>query len=125
MRGVKTKAGGKWKRLAVFFVLLLIFGLLVNSVTGVYQKKKNAEEFLARMQKEKIELERRNEELSTDLERLSTEEGVKFEIKRKLNVAEVGESVAIVVSDTKPATSTSATTSKWQKFKNWFGGLFD
>jgi cell division protein FtsB len=124
MRGIKTKGGGKWKRVAGFLALLLVFGFLLNSVRNVYQKKKAAEEVLARMEKEAADLKSREAFLEDSLNKLSTDEGVKFELRQKLNVAQAGESVAVIVDEKTPAASPVPATSAWQKIKDFFAGLF-
>lgn len=125
MRGVKTRGGDKWKRVGVFFVLLIIFGVLLNSVGNVYKKKVNAEKALSQMQSEITELENRQKFLTESLARLDTQEGLKFEIRKKLNVAQAGESVAIIVDEETSSTTKPSTVSSWQKFKNFFSGLFE
>jgi len=55
---------------------------------------------------------------------LSTQDGLEFEIRRKLNVAKVGESVAIIVEKTESSPNNSSHLSFWQKIKNLFGSLF-
>lgn len=124
MRGVKTRAGNKWKKLGVFLILILLFIVLLNSVNNVYKKKKGAEEVLSRMQGEVKVLTEREEYLKESLERLATTEGIKFEIRKKLNVAEVGESVAIIVTEEKDSSTKLLKTSPWQKFKNFWTELF-
>src|SRR3989344_3044414 len=125
MRGIKTKENGRWKRVAIFVALLLLFGVLSNSVYKVYQKKKEVEKALAQMQAEKLELENRNNFLEDSLEKLKTKEGIEFEIRKKLNVAEAGEGVAIIVEEESTTSAPSAKISPWQKFKNFFTGLFE
>lgn len=125
LKGIKNRENEKWKKIAISLALILVLGLLINSVGNVYKKKKEAERMLARMENQTAELKERNEFLNNSLEKLSTEEGIEFEIRKKLNVAEVGESVAIIVEE-EPATSTpSAKISPWQKLKNFFTGLFE
>lgn len=125
MRGVKTRESGKWKKISIFLILLAVSVFLLNSVNNVYQKKKEADKALARMKEQVLELQNREEYLAGSLERLKTEEGLKFEIRKKLNVAEAGESVAIIVDEEKEASTTSKSISSWQKFKNFFGSLFE
>jgi len=125
MRGVKTKDKELRKRLAIFLVLLIIFGVLSNSVRKVYNKKENAEKALARMEEEQKQLELRKIFLENSLERLETEEGIKFEIRKKLNVAQAGESVAIIVDENNIASTAPPSTSTWSKIKNFFGRLFE
>ncbi len=109
----------------IFFALLIIIVVLLNSITKVYQKKKEAGEVLARMQQEQETLIDREQFLSESLKRLSTEEGLEFEIRKKLNVAKVGESVAIIVDETESSPDSSPNPSLWQKIKNFFSGLFE
>ncbi len=123
MRGIKTKENGRWKRVAIFVALLLLFGVLSNSVYKVYQKKKEVEKALAQMQAEKLELENRNNFLEDSLEKLKTKEGVEFEIRKKLNVAEAGESVAIIVEEESIEVTPKLKISFWQKVKDFFKNI--
>ena len=70
------------------------------------------------------ELQKREKELNDSLERLKTQEGLAFEMRRKLNVAEVGESVAIIVEEEIPIVPSTIKISNWQKFKNFVVNLF-
>jgi cell division protein FtsB len=126
MRGIKIKNRNqsKWKRLGIFLILLLVFGFLLNSVRNVYQKKKEAQSVLARMEEEKTKLEERDKFLKESLAKLATNEGMNFEIRKKLNVARAGESVAIVVEEEQPSTTKTFEVSAWQKLKDFFTGLF-
>src|SRR4030042_2253669 len=123
MRGIKNKESGKWKKAVFFFVLLLMLIVLLNSVKNVYQKKKTAEEILVRMEKETENLRDREEYLKESLARLATQEGIKFEMRKKLNVAEVGESVAIIVDEEEAASVSDIKISTWQKIKNFLADL--
>jgi cell division protein FtsB len=124
MRGIKNKENGKWKKLAAFVALLFLFGVLLNSVRNIYQKKQAAGEALARMEEEKTKLEERDQFLKDSLNKLATTEGIKFEIRNKLNVAEVGESVAIIVNEEASSSTQTPSISTWQKIKNFFLNLF-
>ncbi|MFH0804081.1 MAG: hypothetical protein V1896_00570 [Candidatus Zambryskibacteria bacterium] len=124
MRGIKNKESGKWKRLAFFLLLLLVFGVLLNSVRNVYQKKKTAQGALARMEKEVADLENRDQFLKESIAKMATQEGLEFEIRKKLNVAEAGESVAIIVDETQTTPVPAVPVSSWQKIKNFFTDLF-
>lgn len=124
MRGVKTKENTKWKRIGLFLLVFLVMILLLNSVKNVYKKKIEAEETLARMNSEVAELQDRKNDLNQSLERLKTEEGMKFEMRKRLNVSEHGESVAIIVNDeSKNSVKTEKTF--WQKTKDFFANLIN
>lgn len=125
MRGVKTKSGNRWKRALTLCLLLLLLGLFGHSVKNVYMKKRGAESALAKMQSEKKVLEERKEFLEQSINRLSTEEGVEFEIRRKLNMAEAGESVAFILEGETPSFSPVPEKSNWQKLKDFFSDIFD
>lgn len=120
MRGVKTKENSKWKRLSIGLVLLVVLAFLLNSVSKVYNKKEEAQKVLSRMEEEKAKLEKRSQFLKESLAKLQTRGGLDFEIRRKLNVAEVGESVAIIVEEENSTTPPTPSASFWQKFKNFF-----
>lgn len=125
MRGIKTKEQTKWKRYVIFIFLFLLLLVLLNSVNKVYKKKKEAERALVHMQEQMSELEKREKTLGQSLDRLSTIEGIGFEMRKKLNVAEVGEGVAIIVTEGNSTSTQKASTSVWQKFKNFFTDLFE
>lgn len=125
MRGVKTKNSGRWKQMSLSLFLFLLFLLALNSVYGVYQKKKNAKEFLARMNEEARVLVEREAFLNNELQKLETEEGLKFEIKKKLNVAEVGESVAIIVPEPLSTSTKLSEPSSLEQLKAFLKNLFD
>lgn len=124
MRGIRTKESGKWKKAALTLALLLVLAVLLNSARGVYQKKKEAQQTLARMEKEKSELENRQKYLQDSLANLATKEGIDFEIRSKLNVAAAGERVAIIVNQTASSSDQTSSLSAWQKIKNFFTDLF-
>lgn len=124
MRGIKTKDHSLTKKVCLFLLLLLIFGVLVNSTRKVYNKRQEAMQALTRMESELKELENRQETLTASLQRLQTEEGVKFEMRKKLNVAEAGESVAIIVEEELSEVASTTKVSGWQKFKGFWTKLF-
>ena len=124
MRGIGNKKENKWKKLAIFLILILVFGVLMNSVRKVYNKKEEAQKLLVRMEKEKAELEAREKFLKESLTKLATKEGFDFEIRKKLNVAEEGESVAIIVDEEQTASASNLQISPWQKLKDFFIRLF-
>lgn len=125
MKGLRTREQEKWKKLAVFFLLLIVFGVLLNSVRKVYNKKASADQALIRMSKEMEELKSRKDFLEGSLANLETDEGLKFEIRKKLNVAEVGESVAIIVEEDSPAPLPDFQSSILEKVKDFFNNFFE
>jgi len=125
MKGIKNRESIKWKRLFAFFALLVVFGVLVNSARKVYDKKKEAQKALAQMEGEAKSLEARKIFLDSSLQKLETDEGVAFEIRRKLNMAGAGESVAIIIDEGQPTSTNNTQVSSWQKIKNFFVWLFE
>lgn len=104
--------------------LLILLLVLSNSARNVYKKKKSAEETLVRIEREAEELKSRDAFLKKSIERITTQEGLEFEIRKKLNVAEIGESVAIIVDQGSSTVADNSQTSAWQKFRNFWVKLF-
>lgn len=125
MRGVKSRDGSKFRRITIFFILLIIFLVLVNSVFRVYKKKRGAEEVLAKMQEEMMLLEQRGKNLEASLARLETNEGLEFELRKKLNVASEGESVAIIVTEEEENKDVVPEKTYFQKIKENFKKFFN
>lgn len=124
MRGIKNKESGKWKKVGVFVILFIMLVVLLNSARNVYEKKKEADQTLVRMEKEAKDLKDRETYLKESLNKLSTKEGVEFELRQKLNVAQVGESVAIIVDENASSSTQTSSVSAWQKFKSFWSDLF-
>ncbi|OHA93450.1 MAG: hypothetical protein A3E02_00090 [Candidatus Zambryskibacteria bacterium RIFCSPHIGHO2_12_FULL_38_34] len=124
MRGIKTKKSGKWKKVGIFLILLILLVVLLNSARKVYDKKKEAQDTLVRMQGEVAKLENRNEVLKQSIKNINTREGLEFELRQKLNVAQIGESVAVIVDEPQSTSTPIAQISDWQKLKNLFLDLF-
>src|SRR3989344_537704 len=124
MRGIKTKESGKWKKVGIFLILLILVVVLLNSARKVYDKKKEAQDTLVRMQGEVAKLENRNEVLKQSIKNINTREGLEFELRQKLNVAQIGESVAVIVDEPQSTSTPIAQISDWQKLKNLFLDLF-
>ncbi len=125
MRGIKSKGKNKWKKIATFTALFLLLVVLTNSTRKVYNKKVEAGKLLLQMQQDVQTLEDREKFLNESLQKLQTKEGVAFEMRKKLNVAEAGESVAVIVDDnSQPTTTPAMPISGWQKFKDFWVELF-
>ncbi|MEK7200921.1 MAG: hypothetical protein AAB672_02220 [Patescibacteria group bacterium] len=124
MRGIRNKKENRWKKMVIFLALLLVFGFLLNSVRKIYNKKEEAQKVMARMEEEKTKLQEREQFLKDSLDKLATAEGLKFEIRKKLNVAEVGESVAIIVNEEQAPATQNLPISLWQKIKDFLVELF-
>jgi len=82
----------------VTVVILLLLVLFVGrSVWGVYQKNKIASYHYNQSQENLEELRARQVEISSSVERLSSERGIEEEIRRTLPVAREGEGVIVIL----------------------------
>jgi hypothetical protein len=125
MRGIKTKERDRWKKITLSAILLIALIFLLNSVRKVYEKKREVDKALTQMEMEVAELEKRGEHLEYSLQKLSTREGMEFEIRKKLNVAQAGENVVVIVDKEGTTTTSELPTSLWQKAKRFFRELFE
>ncbi len=105
-------------------LLLLILGVLLKALWGVYQKEKMSADYLAREQNELQKLTNRQKELAKSVEYMKTEKGIEAEIRSKFRVAKEGEMLAIIVDEDSSPVSKVATSSTpygfWSKFFNLF-----
>jgi cell division protein FtsB len=103
--------------LVILFLLVL---LALRSTWVVYYKKVESERL------EKISLDRRNEldgrnkELTSQIERLNTESGIEAEIRSKFSVAKDNEKTVVIVDDSSTTSIASSTNSLWQRIKSFF-----
>ncbi len=110
----------KLKKISIFILLFFVFSLTLNSLRGVYDKYKEANLALNRMNNRKVELGNKEVDLSNSLERLESEDGRRFEIRKRLNFSEVGESVAIIVESEGAEEKYKQNKSFFDKIKNIF-----
>lgn len=92
-------------------VLILLTFILSRAVFNIYQKASTSEAKLAQARQELLKLTARENEVSTKVENLSTEQGIETEVRTKYHAVKQGESVAVIVDDSQGANVGSASTS--------------
>lgn len=101
--------------------LLALFALVVfaaSGVWGVYQKERESGERRAEAETERADLEKRQNQLSTDIERLRTDRGLEETLRQQYGLAERGEQLIVIVD------AAAATTGETSSSRNWFQKLF-
>jgi len=99
--------------------------LFLRGAWGVWQKQVESAKKLQDAEERLVLARTRKEELSKDIERLNTPEGIEREIRQRYSVKKQGEEVILVV-DPKLSTSTVEVIhpSFWTKTVRWFKDLF-
>lgn len=77
-----------------FVVLILLF-----STFNVWNKKVESQRLTKSSLAKVLEMEKRNDFIDSQIERLNTQEGIEEEIRSKFSVAKEGEKVVVVVND--------------------------
>jgi len=77
-----------------FVVLILLF-----STFNVWNKKVESQRLTESSLAKVLEMEKRNDFIDSQIERLNTQEGIEEEIRSKFSVAKEGEKVVVVVND--------------------------
>jgi cell division protein FtsB len=85
-----------WSLLALLVVIVL-FG---KGVVSAYEKEKSTKEELNRLAAEKVDIERRYNNISKENETLNTNDGIESAIRQKFDVAKKGEGVIVIVDKT-------------------------
>ena len=103
-------------------VLIIVILFLLNGVWNIYQKEKSTdikkditkEEFDAILEREAV--------LTKEINRLSTERGKEQEIRKKFNVARVGEEVVVIIDAPISDDGKNEDEEKgfWQRIFDWF-----
>jgi cell division protein FtsB len=102
-------------------VMAILALLALRSVWVVYFKYKESLALRNTVQVEVNELSKREKELSSNIQRLGTEEGVESEIRSKFSVSKNNESLVVIVDDDNRLHNAKATTTSiWGKFLNLF-----
>ncbi|MEJ0002072.1 MAG: septum formation initiator family protein [bacterium] len=124
MRNFKKKTGFarimQSKPVLIFLgIVVLVFAANLVSFLGKLKETARNKEIA----QEKIaELEKQKDQLSVEISKLKTDEGVEESIREKFGLVKDGEGMIVVVDDKAvPAESQTADTSKfWTFVKNWF-----
>ena len=118
-----------WKRVMksriTLVIALVVFVFMAKAAWDVYWKESVSSNRLAGAQAALDQLRNRNADLSRKIAFLSTEQGVKSEIRAKFRATESGESVAVIVGDSEPRVITEAPATVelpwWRKMLRMFG----
>lgn len=110
-----------YSKVTLFFLIIFII-LLLNGIWKVYKKQSTSDNNLAKTSAIFNNLQTREKILSSEIERLKTENGTEEEIREKYGLVKPGEEVIIVVDNGENTDSnlTPSTVGFWEKIKNWF-----
>jgi cell division protein FtsB len=118
----KRKVKGLLYHRVTISILFLFLLIVAHSTWDVYSKKRESEELERISLMHKNELESRDNELKSQIDRLQTEPGIEAEIRSKFNVSKDKENVVLIVdsqsSTTKPAEENKGL---WERIKSVFG----
>lgn len=107
----------KW----MFVVLGALLCLVVWKTWGIYQKERTAHRILEESRTEQAELAKHANELSTDIDRLNTEEGIEEVVRDRYGVAKAGEKVVVLIEEELyKGEGKEESLSFWARFKAFF-----
>ncbi len=99
-------------------LLSLLTVLFAKGAVTIFSKERESSHKVSELEAKVAQLENREGELKTDIEKLETPEGIVEEIKEKFSVSQEGEHVAVIVEESSHKTLTSTTTV--EMIKNWW-----
>ena len=101
-------------------VLVVIIGLVLKAVWGVYEKQKTTADNLNKIAGSFADLQARQKMLSAEVEKLNTTAGLETEIRDKFGLVKPGEQVITVVDNGGDTNAAASSTGFWQKILNWW-----
>ena len=121
----KRKIKKRFYSRTVLIGLFIIALLFAKATWSVYQKKLESERNEKKAAAELADLEKRQQGLSVDINRLQTKTGVEKEIRDKFSVVKPGENMIVIVEPNQASTTASGGSGffvrMWQTIKGWFG----
>jgi cell division protein FtsB len=105
-----------WRRFFALLLLILII-LAVRGAWRVAQKSSEAEELRVESQARLSELQKREQELRTDIAGLRSERGIEAELRERYDLAAEGEGVVVIVEAPSPGPQPAPT--RLERFKSW------
>lgn len=106
------------RRLGLLALVALVL-LAVPGVWGVFQKERESAERRAEAETERADLERRQKQLSADIEQLESDRGIEEMLREQYGLAERGEGLIVIVE--RPISAPTRATST---LREWFWKTF-
>jgi len=104
----------------IFLLIIAVYGIF--SVYRVYEKKKESDRELVKMEQQLIALSSKDTALTKQIDMLQTDQGLEAEIRAKYTVALENEKVVILVEDNvSEVATTTRQQSLFKRIKNFFG----
>ena len=121
----------KFKKIVYSVWLQIFLGIvllaLIFSTVKVYKKSRLSAEKSKEIKEELASLEKRNAELAAEAARLESESGREGEIRKRFDVAKLGEKIIVIVDKIGEDVKINGAENKggffsrfWQWVKNWF-----
>jgi cell division protein FtsB len=107
-------------RLLMALILLVLVFFIGKSVWFGYQKNRIVKDRYEEVKNELETLEKRDEGLREEINRLSTERGIEEELRSKFQVSKPGEQTAVIVESESVKGENSKKEGWWGKIKNFF-----
>ena len=111
----KRKLRRKLYSLPSLIVLSVMTFFLVKGAIGMLMKEGKTASRVDELEEMVANLSGREDKVRAELESLKTTEGLNEEIRSRFNVTREGENVAVIVDNTKKATSTEHMEERWYK----------
>lgn len=105
-------------------VLVISIILLLGANYDIYKKNEMASINRQESDRKLAVLKQKKDQLTLELQRLDTKEGVEEELRDKFQITKSGEEVLVVLNTDEGATDTASSTVDkgfWQKFKDFVG----
>jgi len=109
---------------AVFVILVVVTGLLVQGAYGVLQKKRDTNQDLVKAKQSLVMAEARKQDLTVSIETLKTPQGLEREIRDRFSVAKSGEEIVLIVDPKAEVKPELERVSVWQKLWAWIKNIF-
>jgi cell division protein FtsB len=106
---------------AVIVIMILIVMLMTRATWNVFQKEQVSAANTREAERGLIKLKDRQNLLTSEVSRLSTNEGIEEEIRSKYSVIKPGENMLVIIDQNASTThAQAARQSWWDSFKNLF-----
>ncbi len=102
---------------------VILLAILAKATFNISVKASQSSDRLIQAQVELSKLNERNNELSSRVQALSTEQGIEAEIRTKYHAVKDGESVAIIIGDARTASVNDASTTVKSGMSGWWSRL--